>query len=288
MSASERFGVRPLGVWVEHTLDQIEADAVPSSPSHVPLVGTGLADVDFVLGGGLRPGQLVVVAGRPGAGASTLARCVALNAAVKHEVVTLLVVPWATGEDVTRKMLASVGRLPVNRMMAGDLRDDDWDKLGRAAGVLSGAPLFLSATRAQGPEMVERAVVELGARVGLIVVDSLSALLPPRRPGQLSVVARELKQLAVDRAVPLVVTGGVLAPAEGRNRVPVLSDLRGAGDIEDIADIVVLVHREDLDDAQTLRPGEADLVIAKSANGPTHTVTVAFQGHYSRFVDLAK
>jgi replicative DNA helicase len=277
---------------IEETLDQIQATASGEQASPLTqIVRTGLTELDTVLNGGVRPGQLMVIAARPAAGGSTLARNVALHAAAQQKIPTVLAVPWTTGTDIARRLLSAAARVPVNRLLDGALQDFEWDKLGPAVGLLSGAPLYITAPREQGPEMIERALVEAaahGRRTGFVVVDSFAAMVPPTlRSDRPSVVARELKRLALDRGVAVLVTVGLTAPPETRsNALPLISDLRGTGDLDDVADVVVLLHRDDLTNMCSPRPGEADLVVAKNANGPTRTLTVAFQGHYSRFVDM--
>jgi replicative DNA helicase len=193
-----------------------------------------------------------------------------------------MVAPWATAEDLTRRLIAAVGRIPLHRVLAGALDESDWTRIGEAVGLLAGSPLFISALRYQGPEIIERSIVDAGPGVGLVAVDSLPALYPPHRRGTRSVVARQLKEIALTRGLAMLVTTGVESTSEGQ--APVLTDLRGVGDLEDVADIVVLVHRDELLNPRSTRPGEADLIVARNANGPTGTVTATFLGHYGRLV----
>src|SRR3954451_3093097 len=156
------------------------------------------------------------IAARPAAGGSTLARNLAVHAALQRRLPTVLAVPWTTGTDAARRILAAAARVPANHLLNGQLTDDDWVKIGRVVGPLSGAPLYLTAPREQGPEMIERAMVEAaahGSRTALVVVDSFAATVPPTvRPDRASMVARELKRLALDRGVSVLVTVGLMAP----------------------------------------------------------------------------
>lgn len=290
--ADQKAMLQSLADVIEETLDQIQATANGERASPLnQAVPTGLVKLDTVLNGGVRPGQLMVIAARPAAGGSTLARNVAVHAAVHLNVPTVLAVPWTSGTAAARRILSAAARVPSNRLLDGQLQDSDWDKLGRAAGTLSGAPLYFTAPREKGPEMIERALVEAatrGSKTAFVVIDSLAAMMPPTvRPDHASRAARELKRIALDCGVAVLVTVGLMAPPETRtDELPLVSDLRGTGDLDEVADAVVLLHRDDLTNRCSKRPGEADLVVAKNENGPTRTLTVAFQGHYNRFVDM--
>jgi replicative DNA helicase len=174
------------------------------------------------------------------------------------------------------------------------MTDQDWTRLARRMGEVSSAPLFID----DSPNM---SLMEIRAKcrrlkqrhdLRLVVVDYLQLMSSPRRvenrQQEVSEFSRSLKLLAKELDVPVVALSQLnRGPEQRADKKPQLSDLRESGSLEQDADVVILLHREDAYERESPRAGEADLIVAKHRNGPTATVTVAFQGHYSRFVDMA-
>jgi replicative DNA helicase len=179
-------------------------------------------------------------------------------------------------------------------MRNGHMNDDDWSRLARKMGEVSSAPLFID----DSPNMTMMEIRAKARRLKqrhdlrLIIVDYLQLMQSGKRVEsrqlEVSEFSRQLKLLAKELEVPVIAISQLNRGAEQRtDRRPMLSDLRESGSLEQDADMVVLIHREDAYERESTRPGEADLIVAKHRNGPTANVVVAFQGHYSRFVDMA-
>jgi replicative DNA helicase len=179
-------------------------------------------------------------------------------------------------------------------MRTGRLTDDDWTRLARRMGEVSNAPLFIDDSPNMSMMEIRSKCRRLKQRhdLRMVIVDYLQLMSSPRRvenrQQEVSEMSRSLKLLAKEIDVPVVAISQLNRGPEQRNdKRPLLSDLRESGSIEQDSDVVILLHREDAYERESPRAGEADLIVAKHRNGPTTTVTVAFQGHYSRFVDMA-
>ncbi|MFB0627416.1 replicative DNA helicase [Streptomyces sp. AB3(2024)] len=275
------------GPW-ERALDRVEQ----AGSGDEACVLTGFAHLDTLLGG-LRPGHVVVVAGAPAMGKSTLALDFIRSAAVAQGVATLYVSPDTDEEETLLRVLSAEGRVALHRIRSGSMTDDDWTRLARRMPDVVGAPLTVhdrAGTTVAGIRRLCRRL-QRGGGLGLVVVDPVqwvrSDTLPGRRgPDGLGAIVRDLAVLAKEIRVPVVLTAqSAVGPGRRSDRFPVLGDLE-SGLVEN-ADAVILLHREDAYDKESPRAGEADLIVAKHRYGPTGTITVAFQGHYARFVDLA-
>lgn len=261
-----------------------------SAPGAVP---TGLADLDRLLTG-LQPGQLVVVAGRPGMGKSVLVTDFARHAAHRGQRVLMFSLEMGR-EELGQRVLSAEARIPLNLIRSGRLDDDAWVRAARCTADLADAPLTID--DGGGTTLAHiRATARRAARSGplsLIVVDYLQLITGGRRSEnrqqEVSELSRGLKLIAKDFGVPVVVAAQLNRQVEQRaGKLPQLSDLRESGAVEQDADVVILVHRDDYYDEHSPRSGEADLIVAKHRNGPTGTLTVVFQGHLSRFADMAR
>jgi replicative DNA helicase len=256
-------------------------------------VPTGFADLD-ALTNGLHAGQMVVIAARPAIGKSTLALDLARAAAVKHRMAAVLFSLEMSRNEITMRLLSAEARVPLHAMRTGQMGEEDWTRLARRMSEVVDAPLFID----DSPNM---SMVEIRAKcrrlkqrhdLRMVIVDYLQLMSSPRRvenrQQEVSDMSRSLKLLAKEIDVPVVAISQLNRGPEQRNdKRPLLSDLRESGSIEQDSDVVILLHREDAYERESPRAGEADLIVAKHRNGPTTTVTVAFQGHYSRFVDMA-
>jgi len=272
-------------------LDEIEA--IGSHGGALTGVPTGFADLDS-LTNGLHPGQMVVVAARPAVGKSSLALDFARSATIRHRLPTVVFSLEMGRNEITMRLLAAEARVPMQVMRTGQMSDDDWARLARRMSEVADAPLFID----DSPNM---SLMEIRAKcrrlkqrhdLKLVIIDYLQLMSSPRRvenrQQEVSEMSRSLKLLAKELEVPVVALSQLnRGPEQRTDKKPMLSDLRESGSIEQDADVVILLHREDAYERESPRAGEADLIIAKHRNGPTATVTVAFQGHYSRFVDMA-
>jgi HKD family nuclease len=274
---------------LQPTLDRLEAKG--NREGLLTGVPTGFADLDN-LTGGLEPGQLIVVAGRPGIGKSVMALDIVRSAAMKHGLTTALFSLEMSHAEIMQRILSAEARVPHHHMRMGTMKEDDWTRLARRIQELAAAPLVLNdlahLTVDELHAECQRLKVESDLR--LVVVDYLQLIRPSKktdRQVEVAEISRGLKLMAKDLGLPVVVASQVnRGPEQRADKRPQLFDLRESGAVEQDADVVILIHREDAYDRESIRAGEADFIVAKNRNGPTVTITVAFQGHYSRFVDM--
>jgi replicative DNA helicase len=258
---------------------------------------TGFIDFDD-LTGGLQPGQFVLIAARPAMGKSVLAGDFARNTAIRNDIPTLFFSLEMGRKELEKRFLSAQARYPLHWMKhKGPLDDAKIMKLVEAGKDMQASPLFIVAdtgvTLAKIRSHCRRVQRQHG--LGLVVIDYLQLMggegggRNDNRQQEVSRISRGLKTLAMDLQVPVVALSQLnRGPEQRQDKKPLLSDLRESGSLEQDADIVILLHREDAYEKDSPRAGEADLIVAKHRNGPTATITVAFQGHYARFVDMAK
>ncbi len=281
----------PLSAIMEATLDEIEA--ISNRGGEMTGVPTGFADLDE-LTNGLHGGQMVIVAARPAVGKSTLALDLCRAASIQANQTSVIFSLEMTRNEITMRLLSAEAKIPLNHMRNGHMTDDDWQKLARKMGEVSAAPLFID----DSPNMTMMEIRAKARRLKqrhdlrLIVIDYLQLMTSGKkvesRQLEVSEFSRQIKLLAKELNVPVVALSQLnRGPEQRSDKRPLLSDLRESGSIEQDADMVILLHREDVYEKESTRPGEADLIVAKHRNGPTRDVVVAFQGHYSRFVDMA-
>jgi replicative DNA helicase len=287
--ASEDYA--PLSDIMEATLDEIEA--ISNRDGEMVGVPTGFADLDE-LTNGLHGGQMIIVAARPAVGKSTLGLDICRSASIHHGLTSVIFSLEMTRNEITMRMLSAEARIPLNHMRNGHMNDEDWSKLARKMGEVSSAPMFID----DSPNMTMMEIRAKARRLKqrhdlrLIVIDYLQLMSSGKkvesRQLEVSEFSRQIKLLAKELDVPIIALSQLnRGPEQRSDKRPMMSDLRESGSIEQDADMVILLHREDVYEKESTRPGEADLIVAKHRNGPTRDVVVAFQGHYSRFVDMA-
>lgn len=261
---------------------------------------TGFADLDAVLGGGVKPGQMIVIAARPALGKSTLALDIARNLSIKHGIPGLFHTLEMTTEEIIYGAISAEAGVFFHQVRLHDLSEtEDWPRILRAYPRMADAPLYLDPTPVISMSGIRRRFNELArdpkTRPRYIIIDYLQLVTTPEggrrsesREREVSEMSRAAKLLAKELHVPVIMLAQLnRGPEQRADKKPVLSDLRESGSIEQDADIVILLHREDAYEKEGPRAGEADFIVAKNRNGPTTIVTVAFQGHYHRFVDMA-
>ncbi|MGI8648493.1 MAG: replicative DNA helicase [Mycobacteriales bacterium] len=281
----------PLAELLQPAMDEIETiGAHGGVMSGVP---TSFADLD-ALTNGLHPGQLIVVAARPGLGKSTMALDVVRSATIKHNLPAAIFSLEMSKIEITMRLLSAEARVPLHHLRSGRLSEDEWTKLARRIGEVSEAPLFID----DSPNMTMMEVRAKARRLKqrhdlrLIVLDYLqlmsSAKRVESRQQEVAELSRGLKLLAKELEVPVIAVSQLnRGPEQRTDKRPQLSDLRESGSIEQDSDVVILLHRDDYYEKESARAGEADFIVAKHRNGPTDVITVAFQGHFSRFVDMS-
>lgn len=257
-------------------------------------VPTGFRDLD-ALTNGLHGGQMIIVAARPAIGKSTLALDICRSASIKHKQASVIFSLEMGRTELTMRLMSAEAGIELQRLRKGRLDQRDWDRIAGTMSKLSDAPLFID----DSPNM---SLMEIRAKcrrlkqrhdLRLVVVDYLQLMSSGKRvesrQQEVSEFSRALKLLAKELEVPVIAVAQLNRGPETRNdKKPMMSDLRESGSLEQDADVVMLLHREDAYDRDSARAGEADIIVAKHRNGPTDTITVAFQGHLSRFADMAK
>ncbi|MEV7770532.1 replicative DNA helicase [Kitasatospora sp. NPDC086791] len=277
---------------MEAHLDDIEA----RKANQGKLVGvpTGYADLD-ALTGGLRGGQMIVVAARPAMGKSTLALDFARSAAIQHGLPTVIFSLEMSRGEIHDRLLSAEAKVLLDRIRSGNLTDDDWMRVARRMDDVRNAPLYIDASpQLTGMDVRTKARrLAQKCKLGLVIIDYLQLMQSggakaENRQLEVSEISRGAKTLAKELDVPVVALSQLnRGPEQRQDKRPVVSDLRESGSIEQDADMVILLHREDAYEKESPRAGEADLIVGKHRNGPTATITVASQLHYSRFVDMA-
>lgn len=256
---------------------------------------TGLSDLDEMTSG-LQSSDLVIVAGRPSMGKTTLVMNMAEHAAIKATKPVLVFSMEMPADSLAMRMMSSLGRIDQHRLRTGKLSDDDWPRVTSAVHMLSEAPLFIDDTPALSPaEMRARArrLAKEHGQLGLIVVDYLQLMKVPgfkadNRTAEISEISRSLKSLAKELEVPVVALSQLNRSLEQRHdKRPVMSDLRESGAIEQDADVICFIYRDEVYNEDSPDKGVAEIIIAKQRNGPIGKVRVAFLGKYTRFEDLA-
>ncbi|MER5559251.1 MULTISPECIES: replicative DNA helicase [unclassified Streptomyces] len=283
----------PLGDIMEGALDEIEA--IGSRSGEMTGVPTGFTDFDS-LTNGLHPGQMVVIAARPAMGKSTLALDFARACSIKHNLPSVIFSLEMGRNEIAMRLLSAEARVALHHMRSGTMTDDDWTRLARRMPDVSQAPLYIDDSPNLSMMEIRAKCRRLKQRndLRLVVIDYLQLMQSggskraESRQQEVSDMSRNLKLLAKELQLPVIALSQLnRGPEQRTDKKPMVSDLRESGSIEQDADMVILLHREDAYEKESPRAGEADLIVAKHRNGPTATITVAFQGHYSRFVDMA-
>jgi len=254
-------------------------------------IATGFADIDRMTTG-LQAGDLVIVAGRPSMGKTILGINIAEHAAIRSKKSVLVFSMEMPGESITMRMLASIGRIDQNKLRTGKLLEEDWTRLTSAVGLLSGAKLYIDETPALTPmelrARARRIAREPGASLGVIVVDYLQLMRShtnaENRTAEISEISRSLKALAKELQVPIIALSQLNRSLEQRpNKRPVMSDLRESGAIEQDADLIMFIYRDEVYHEDSPDKGTAEIIIGKQRNGPIGTVRLTFLGQYTRF-----
>ena len=268
-------------------------DALYQRKGFITGLATGFTELDQMLAG-LQPSDFVVVAGRPAMGKSSLALCLAEHAAVVQKVPVAIFSLEMSKEHVVQRMLCSHARINAHSVRTGMLSTSDWPKLTQAAGKLSEAPLFIDDTPGLSSLELRAKARRLRSRhgIGLLILDYLQLMeertQSENRQQEIAVISRNLKALARELQVPVVAVSQLSRAPERRETFrPRLSDLRESGAIEQDADVVLMLFREDYYNPTDENQGTAEVIVAKQRNGPTGSVKLAFLKEYTRFENLA-
>lgn len=257
-----------------------------------PITGvpTGWHDFDEMTSG-LQAGDLVIVAGRPSMGKTTFCMNMAENAAIDNHYPVAVFSMEMPGDSLAMRMMSSIGRIDQSKVRSGKLSDDDWPKLTKAVGTLADAPIFIDDTPGLSPNELRSKARRLSREVGqlgMIVIDYLQLMQVPgskeNRTAEISEISRSLKGLAKELNVPVVALSQLNRSLEQRpNKRPVMSDLRESGAIEQDADVIIFIYRDEVYDKESPDKGSAEIIIGKQRNGPIGTCRLTFIGQYTRF-----
>jgi replicative DNA helicase len=255
---------------------------------------SGFKDLDR-LTSGFQPGNLIIVAARPSMGKSALVLCMAANIAVRSKVPVGLFTLEMSKAEVTQRLLCSEAKVESQRLRNGKLAPDDWPRLTEAASRLTDAPIYVDDTGSINMMEIRSKARRLKSRhpdLGLIVVDYLQLMTSggtaENRVQEVSQISRQLKVLARDLEVPIVALSQLSRAVEQRtDKRPILSDLRESGSIEQDADLVAFIYRDEYYNDESDQQGIAEVHVAKHRNGPTDSIKLSFLKRYAKFADLA-
>ncbi|WP_340121045.1 replicative DNA helicase [Methylobacter svalbardensis] len=275
-----------------HAVDKIET--LFEQEGSITGAATGFTDFDE-LTSGLQPADLIIVAGRPSMGKTTIAMNMAENIAIKGDKPVAVFSMEMPGDSLAMRMMSSLGRIDQHKIRTGKLEDDEWPRLTSAINILAETKLFIDDTPALTPTEVRsraRRLAREHGQLGLIVLDYLQLMQSPssgeNRVQQISDISRGLKALAKELNVPVVALSQLNRNLEQRpNKRPMMSDLRESGAIEQDADLIVFVYRDEVYNEDSPDKGIAEIIIGKQRNGPLGTVRLTFLGQYTRFENFA-
>jgi replicative DNA helicase len=283
-----------IGKLLANVVERIETLYNRDDPSDVTGVPTGFADLDRMTSG-FQPGDLVVVAGRPSMGKTALALNIGENVALNTGMPVAVFSMEMGASQLAMRLIGSVGRLDQHKLRTGRLQPDDWDKLSTALGRLNEAPILIDETPALNAIEVRsraRRLMKQYGKLGLVIVDYLQLMQATtqgeNRATEISEISRAMKSLAKELQVPVVALSQLNRSLEQRpNKRPVMSDLRESGAIEQDADVIVFIYRDEVYNPETQDKGVAEIIIGKQRNGPIGTVRLTFLGEFTRFESFA-
>jgi len=285
-------GFSPLKSLLTKAVDRIETLFQLDNP--FTGVASGFTDFDAMTAG-LQPADLIIVAGRPSMGKTSFAMNVAENVAIGSKVPVAVFSMEMPGDALAMRMMSSLGRINQHRVRTGKLEDDEWPRLTSAVSILSEAKLFIDDTPALTPTELRaraRRLMREQKELGLIVIDYLQLMQAPgsaeNRTNEISAISRSLKALAKELNVPVIALSQLNRSLEQRtNKRPIMSDLRESGAIEQDADLVVFIYRDEVYNEESPDKGKAEIIIGKHRNGPIGTVNLTFQGEFTKFENYA-
>lgn len=274
------------------TIDRL--DMLHQSQGALTGVSSGFTELDKMTAG-LQAGDLIIVAGRPSMGKTTFAINIAENAALGKKPVPVAVFSMEMSrEQLAFRMISSLGRVNQGHLRTGFFGDEEWSRINGAIHLMKSAPIYIDDTGALTPTEVRARARRLKREhgLGLVVIDYLQLMQVPgtkeNRATEISEISRGLKALAKELAVPVIALSQLNRSVEQRqDKKPVMSDLRESGAIEQDADVIMMIYREEVYDKDTTRKGIADIIIAKQRNGPTGEINLTFLGEYTKFENLA-
>ena len=285
---SEHVGMVPIGNVLAQATERI--DQLYHSGQTMTGAPTGYKDLDKMTCG-LQKGDLIIIAGRPSMGKTILGGNICEYVAIATKKPCLFFSLEMPSESIVMRMLSSLGRIKQERIRSGKLRDEDWPRMTSAIGLLSEAPIFIDDTGGISPSELRsraRKIAREHGELGVIVVDYLQLMRVPElrdnRVQEISEISRSLKLIAKELNVPLIALSQLNRSLESRtDRRPVNSDLRESGSIEQDADVISFIYRDEVYNSDSPDKGTAEIIIGKQRNGPIGTVRLSYMGEYVRF-----
>ena len=285
--ARGKVGFKALKHILPATVDRI--DLLHQSDGDITGISTGYTEFDK-LTAGLQPGDLIIIAGRPSMGKTTLALNIAENAAIGAKIPTAIFSMEMPAQQLAFRMISSLGRVDQTHLRTGNFLDEDWSRINTAVQLMSDAPLYIDDTPAMSPTEIRARARRLKREhgLGLIVLDYLQLMevhgSTENRATEISEISRSLKALAKELEVPVIALSQLNRGVEQRpDKRPIMSDLRESGAIEQDADMIVFIYREEVYNSETPRKGVADISIAKQRNGPIGDFPLTFVGRFTKF-----
>lgn len=254
-------------------------------------LSTGYNDLDHMTSG-LQSSDLIIIAARPSMGKTTFAMNIAEHAAIKSNKPVLIFSLEMPGDALATRMISSLGRIDQHRLRTGKLDDEDWPRISSAVSVLSEAKMFIDDTPALSPAELRvraRRIAKEHGQLGLIAIDYLQLMTVPgykkdNRVAEISEISRALKSIAKELNVPIIALSQLNRSLEQRtDRRPVMSDLRESGAIEQDADLILFIYRDEVYNEDSPDKGTAEIIIAKQRNGPIGKLKLTFMGQFTRF-----
>ena len=286
-------GIKTIAEILTNTIARIELLSESDSP--ITGISSGFADFDK-LTSGLQRADLVIIAGRPSMGKTTFAMNIAEWISMKTDKPVLIFSMEMPAEQLAMRMLASLARIELQRIRSGQLHDDDWPRLSSAIAMMASRKMFIDDSGSLSPIEVRaraRRLIREQGELGMIVVDYLQLMRVPgnseHRAAEISEISRSLKILARELIVPVVALSQLNRSLEQRtDRRPIMSDLRESGAIEQDADLIAFIYRDEVYNKESAYKGTAEIIIAKQRNGPTGMMRLTFLGHFSRFENFVQ
>jgi len=281
-------GFQPLKTLLGKAVERIEILFQRNEP--ITGLSTGFTDFDMMTSG-LQRSDLIIVAGRPSMGKTTFAMNIAENVAIEAKRPVAVFSMEMPGDSLAMRMMSSLGSIDQHRVRTGKLEEDEWPRLTSAVNMLSQAPMFIDDTPALSPTEVRARARRLKREqgdLGLIVLDYLQLMQAPgsaeNRATEISAISRNLKALAKELDVPVMALSQLNRSLEQRtNKRPIMSDLRESGAIEQDADLIVFIYRDEVYNEDSENKGIAEIIIGKQRNGPIGTTQLTFLGKYTKF-----
>jgi replicative DNA helicase len=290
-----RVGFRDIHQLLSQVMERVDFLYSRENPSDVTGVPTGFRDLDEKTSG-LQEGDLIIIAGRPSMGKTAFALNIGEHVAVEAKKPIAVFSMEMSGTQLAARMLGSMARIDQHKLRTGKLSDEDWNRLADGLGKLHDAPIHIDETAALNPlELRSRArrLARQYGKLGLVIVDYLQLMVTDgrreeNRATELSEISRSLKALAKELGVPVVALSQLNRSVDQRpDKRPIMSDLRESGALEQDADLILFIYRDEVYNRDTTEKGKAEIIIGKQRNGPIGTVDLTFLGPYTRFESYA-